>query len=88
MIAAADRALDDGNGEKLADETAAAVRKGIQQRFADASAKRQVAEQSVAQGREYVKAYVEFTHFVVGLDHLVSSGPSRKHLETVAEVAQ
>jgi hypothetical protein len=88
VIAAADRALEDGNGEKLADEIAAAVREGIQQRFADTYDKRQVAEQSVAQGREYVKAYVEFTHFVVGVDHLVSSGPGHKHLESVADIAQ
>lgn len=88
VISAADRALEKGNGEKLADEIAAAVREGTQQRFADTYGKRQVAEQSVAQVREYVKAYVEFTHFVVGVDHLVSSGPSHKHLETVAEVAQ
>lgn len=88
VIAAADRALEDGNGDQLADEIAAAVREGIQQRFADAYDKRQVAEQSVEQGRDYVQAYVEFTHFVLGVDHLVSSGPSHKHLETAAEVAQ
>lgn len=64
------------------------MREGIKQRFADASDKRQVAEQSVGQGREYVKAYVEFTHFVVGLDDIVSSGPSHTHLETVTELAQ
>lgn len=88
VIAAADRALEDGQGEKLAEETASAVENAIQRRFADAHAKRQVAEQSVAQGRGYVKAYVEFTHFVVALDHLVSSGPSHKHLESIAEGAQ
>lgn len=84
-IAAADRALQDGDVDQLADETAAAVREGIQQRFTDAYAKRQVAEQSVEQGREYVQAYVEFTHFVEGVDHLVAAGPSHKHLETVNE---
>jgi len=88
VIAAADRALEDGNVDQFATETAAAVQEGIQQRFSDAYDKRQVAEQSVEQGREYVKAYVEFTHFVVGVDHLVSTGPSHKHLDAVAEVAQ
>lgn len=80
-IAAADRALENGNVDQLADETAAAVRKGIRQRFTDAYDKRQVAGQSVEQGREYVQAYVEFTHFVEGAAHLVSAGPSHKHLE-------
>lgn len=85
VIAATDRALENGKGKKLAADTAAAVQEAIHQRFADAHSKRQVAEQSVEQGREYVKAYVELTHFVVGLDHLVSSGPSHKHLEVEAE---
>lgn len=80
-IAAADRALENGNVDQLADETAAAVREGIRQRFTDAYDKRQVAGQSVEQGREYVQAYVEFTHFVEGVAHLVSAGPSHKHLE-------
>lgn len=88
VILAADRALEDGSVDQFADEIAAAVQEGIQQRFADAYEKRQVAEQSVEQGREYVEAYVEFTHFVVSVDHLVSSGPSHKHLETVAEVTE
>ncbi|MFO7704905.1 MAG: DUF6448 family protein [Halopseudomonas sp.] len=70
-IAAADRALEFGKGDQLADEIAAAVREGIQERFADAYGKRQVAGQSVEQGRAYVKAYVELTHFVVGVDHMI-----------------
>ncbi len=85
VIASADRALEEGSADQFADETAAAVRDGIKQRFADAHSKRQVANESIEQGREYVKAYVEFTHFVVGVDHLVTSGPSHKHSETVAE---
>lgn len=84
-IAAADRALDDGNGDQLAKETAAAVREGLLQRFEDAYDKRQVAEQSVEQGREYVDAYVEFTHFAERVGHLVAEGPSHGHLETGAE---
>ncbi|MFN7169310.1 MAG: DUF6448 family protein [Pannonibacter sp.] len=85
VIAAADRALESGDGDQLASQIAADVKAGIQTRFADADKKRKVADKSVAQGREYVKSYVEFTHFVVGLDHLVSTGPSHKHIESVAE---
>lgn len=88
VIAAADRALESGEGDELASKTAAAVEEGIQERFADAHEKRKVADKSVVQGRAYVKAYVEFTHFVVGLDHLVSSGPSHKHIETATLAAE
>lgn len=84
-IAAADHALETGKVDELADETAAAVREAIRQRFTDAYAKRQVADQSVEQGREYVHAYVEFTHFVEGVTHLVSVGASHKHLQAADE---
>lgn len=86
-IAAADIALEEGNVNEFAEETGKAVQEGIQQRFEDAYDKRQVADQSIEQGREYVQAYVEFTHFALDVDHLVSTGPSHKHLEAEADVA-
>lgn len=84
MIAAADRALATGDGEQLANSAASAVREGMQRRFADALEKRKTAEQSVGQGRDYVQAYVEFTHFAEGAGHLTTEGPSHKHLATGA----
>lgn len=81
-IAATDRALDDGNIEQLADTYAAAVRDAITHRFSEAHEKRRGAGQSVAQGREYVEAYVQLTHFVVSVDHLVAHGASHKHPES------
>lgn len=80
-IAAADRALADGNVDPLANRIAAAVRDGIKQRFTEAREKRLVADKSIEQGREYVQAYVELTHFVEALDRLVSHGASHKHQE-------
>jgi Family of unknown function (DUF6448) len=73
-IAAADRALFEGNIDPLADEIAGAVREEIAQRFAEAYETRQLAEESVEQGREYVEAYVQLTHFVEGIHHAVSEG--------------
>jgi hypothetical protein len=84
-IAAADRALADGNIDPLADKLATAVRHEIKERFTEARAKRQVAEQSVEQGREYVKAYVQLTHFAEGVEHLTSHGASPKHRENKEE---
>jgi hypothetical protein len=83
-IAAADQALNDGNVEPLADELASAIRHGAEERFADAYAKRQAAEASVEQGREYVEAYVQFTHFAEQAHGLVGAGASHQHGETVA----
>ena len=84
-IAAADRALADGNIDPLADKLATAVRHAIKERFTEARAKRQVAEQSVEQGREYVKAYVLFTHFAEGVGHRTSHGASPKQRENKEE---
>ena len=61
-IAAADRALVDGNIDPLADRIAAAVLDGIKHRFTEAREKLLLAEKSVEQGRQYVKAYVQLTH--------------------------
>lgn len=84
-IAAADHALEAGKIEPLADELAAAVRDAIVERFNAAHEARLTAENSVEEGREYVAAYVQFTHFVEGVDHLVSHGASHKHRENLAE---
>src|SRR5690606_23791534 len=80
-IAAADKALTDGNVDRLADELAAAVRNGVKERFAKAYEKRQSAEASLAQGRDYVEAYVQFTHFAEGVHNLATQGASHKHRE-------
>ena len=76
---ATDRALAEGDIGPLAEEMAAAVRDAIEQRFAAAYEKRQVAEESVQQGREYVEAYVQLTHFVEAVEHLIAQGASPKH---------
>ena len=84
-IAAADKALETGEVEPLADELASAVRDSVEERFAAAYEKRQTAEESVEQGREYVEAYVQFTHFAEGVHHLVEAGASHQHRETLGE---
>lgn len=83
-IAAADQALEDGNIDPLADELASAIRHGVEERFAVAYEKRQTAEDSVEQGREYVDAYVQFTHFAEQAGQLAEAGASHQHRETLA----
>jgi len=46
---------------------------GIRQRFNHAMKAKKHAEESIAEGREYVKAYVEFVHYVEGLHKAVSN---------------
>jgi hypothetical protein len=80
-IAAADKALADGSVDELANGLVTAMRDAVKARFALAHTRRQTADQSVDQGREYVDAYVEFTHFVESAHHLIAAGASHKHAE-------
>ena len=63
-IALADRSLDVGDADQLVKAMAHHVEEGIRERFARAAAAKKQAGASVAAGREFVEAYVEFTHYV------------------------
>jgi hypothetical protein len=80
-IAAADRALEGGDGAALAKRLAAAIEHGIAERFEIATARKRHADDSVAAGREYVEAYVDYVHFVEAVDALASHGASHAHVE-------
>lgn len=83
-IAAADQALQSGDVEPLADDLAAEIRHGVRTRFAEAWERRQMAENSVEQGRAYVAAYVQFTHFAENAAHLAGAGADTQHREAPA----
>ncbi|OPZ88003.1 MAG: hypothetical protein BWY76_00180 [bacterium ADurb.Bin429] len=74
-IALADDALKTGNAEKLVAAITTEVANGIRKRFTHAAEAKKHAGDSVADGREYVAAYVTFIHFVEGL-HTAMSGTS------------
>lgn len=78
-IAAADQALESGSSDELAPSIAVAVEEGIAKRFAAAAALRKQANDSVAAGREYVNAYVDYVHFVENVHRLAAEGASHLH---------
>lgn len=84
-IAAADEALDSGEIAPLADELAEAVREAVVHRFEAAHQARRSADESPEQGRAFVETYVQFTHFVEQLEHLLDEGASHKHRETLTD---
>lgn len=79
-IALADKALENGSADKLIEVLTNAMAKGIRERFQHASETQKHTNESVAVGREFVKAYVIFTHYVEGL-HSVIKGGSGHHGE-------
>jgi len=73
-VALADRALENGSEDKLIDVLTKALAQGVRKRFQHASQTRKQADNSVSAGREFVEAYVIFTHYVEGLHAAVQGG--------------
>jgi hypothetical protein len=77
-VAMADKALESGSVEKLVDVLTKAMGNGIRERFQHASKAQKHADASVMAGREFVEAYVIFTHYVEGL-HTIIKGNGGHH---------
>lgn len=73
-VALADKALENGSVDKLVGVLSKAMSNGIRERFQHAGETRKHADESVVAGREYVKAYVIFTHYVEGLHAMIKGG--------------
>ncbi|GFO58516.1 hypothetical protein GMST_08410 [Geomonas silvestris] len=74
-VAEADKALASGSAETLEHLVTKAVQEGIRKRFERVAAAYRHKDESVVQGREFVEAYVDFTHFVENL-HTAGSAPA------------
>ena len=83
IIVEADKALEKGSVDHLVKHMTDAVAKGIRQRFQKTLERRKHAEDSVPAGREFVEAYVEFTHYVERI-HLDVAGQAAHHGEPAA----
>ena len=83
-IPAGDRAIETGSIEPLLKLLTDEVRGGAAAHFNELSAKKNFRPDDVDGGREYVKAYVEFIHYVEGI-HQASTSPAHGHLEESEE---
>ncbi len=73
-VALADKALGNGNIDKLVNVLSNAMANGIRKRFQHTRKTQKHADDSVAAGREFVESYVIFTHYVEGLHGLIKGG--------------
>ena len=80
-VALADKALANGNVDKLVNVLSNAMANGIRKRFQHAGETQKHADDSVAAGREFVESYVVFTHYVEGIHGLIKGGAAH-HGET------
>ncbi|TSK05055.1 MAG: hypothetical protein FPO08_16215 [Geobacter sp.] len=72
-VAEADKALDGGSADALVKLVTDDVTAGIKKRYERAAEAYKHKDESVAKGREFVEAYVEFTHYVEKL-HMDATG--------------
>lgn len=84
-IEIADEALEHLKDDLLIEQVTKAVTEGIRQRFQDTLEKKQHADESVAAGRAYVDAYVDFVHYVAALEQVVQGQAA--HSEHASEDA-
>ena len=77
-IPTADRALDSGETAALETLLVNQLRSGLRKAFHEVQARQKYDVNDVAAGREYVKAYVEYIHFVERL-YESSSRPAEGH---------
>ncbi len=86
-IAAADKSLETGSPEALLKHLNEAVHEGIRHQFDAAVQKRAFKADDVEAGREYVKAYVTFIHYVERL-YQAASEPAAGHFHEAQEPEQ
>lgn len=82
IIAESDKALENGSVDALVKDMTDVVAKGIREKFAHAKETKKHADDNVAAGREYVEAYVVFTHYVERL-HTDAASPVEHTVEPV-----
>ena len=67
-VTGADKALETGSVDGLTRLITDEVARGIRERFARTLEKKKHADESVAAGREFVESYVDYVHYIEGLD--------------------
>jgi len=77
-VVEADKALESGSVENLVKLITGAASKGIHERFTKAKEAKKQADHSIEAGREFVEAYVQFTHYVERL-HFDSTTEAEHH---------
>jgi len=80
VIPAADKAIDVNSVKPLEELMTKAVQEGINERFKHVMEKKNFKSDDVKAGREYVRAYVEFVHYVEQI-HLDAEGKAALHAE-------
>jgi hypothetical protein len=83
-LAEADEALRSGTAEALSNDLADEVRAGVRGRHGFVVQRAEHANRSVEEGRAYVRAYVDYAHYIESLHRLVMHGAPHSHAAEAA----
>ena len=81
VVSAADRALSEQSVKPLADLLTADLMAGLHRHFEAAAAARRFQPADIAAGRSYVKAYVEYLHYVERVHEAMQAAAHGRHVE-------
>jgi hypothetical protein len=79
IIALADKSLADGSADEMIKKMSGHMAEGVKMKFNKALEARKVKDKSVEAGREYVEAYVAYTHYVEGIHAAIKSAGGHHH---------
>ena len=86
-VPAADRALESGSATEVQKVVEDAVQAGIRSRFAEALERHRYDPNDVSAGRAFVKAYVEYLHYVEALYEAATAAAQHEHGQAEAHSA-
>ncbi len=78
-IPAADAAVERGSPEAVLEVLHHSIEHGVKQRLAALETARKFGTDDVAAGREYVRAYVDFLHYVEGVHQAAAAAAEHHH---------
>ncbi len=78
-VAKADKAMEEGSVDNLAEKIGSVVASGIKKRFTEVMEAKKHMNDSVDEGRKYVAAYVEYVHYVEAVHNLATSEAVHEH---------
>lgn len=74
IIQMSDNALAEGNADELLDRLGGHIERVLRENFERVAELSKVKDDSVEQGREYVRAYVDYTHTIEALHDILEHG--------------
>lgn len=87
IVALADKSLADGSADEMVKRMSDHMAKGVKEKFNKALEARKLKDKSVEAGREYVEAYVAYTHYIEGIHAAIKSAGGHHHAGAAASSA-